>query len=98
MRATPISYGKEIYFEISRAIFLFAHGLAAVAPIEYPKSDRGAAFSDFLKFEMREFDVRAILRTLLALLQRRADPRPLPSRRSCITRTSRSGLHQSQEY
>jgi hypothetical protein len=84
IHATPISYGKEIYFESSRAIFLFAHQLSRIAPISYPKSVCGsaslqlracAAFSDFLKFEKMDFDVTKLMRTLLTLLQRTSDPR-----------------------
>ena len=80
----PISYAKEVYFESARAVYMFAHQMSHLAPIEYPKSPAApsslqlracAAFSDFLKFEHIPFNEKEVMRKLLTLLQRTSDER-----------------------
>ena len=80
----PISYGKEVYFECARSVYMFAHQMSHLAPIQYPKSSAAqaslqltacAAFSDFLKFEHIAFNENEVMRKLLTLLQRTSDAR-----------------------
>jgi hypothetical protein len=84
LELSPVSYGKEVYFEVARATYLFAHHFSSLAPISYPKSVYGstslqlracAALSDFLKFERIDIDTKDLLRKVLVLLQRTGDAR-----------------------
>lgn len=81
---TPLVYAREIYFEISRAIYTFAHQLSNFAPINFPQSKGAsqslqltgcAAFSDFLKFQRFKFKISELIPLLLYLLQTTDDTR-----------------------
>ena len=83
---TPMDYAREVYYESSQAIYTFLNSMSYLAPLIYPQSRSApaslqltscAAFSDFLKFQVAEFDLNDIIPKLLILLQRTGDERAM---------------------
>ena len=80
----PITFAREAYFTISKALFTFAFSLSEYAPIHFPTTigtptalqlSACDAFSIYAEFKAIDFNITEIIIKALTLLQKTGDKR-----------------------